>query len=176
VGIVISDAISILVRNATNGFLSNAIAGILTWVVPVSLELPLFRAALLDTRGQRPTTEVLRNFDRLGPFLVANLLVGIMVGIGFFLLVVPGIILFFFSYLTPFYVLDQEQSPVEAIRSSFRVIRNNIGPMALLALFGALLWVLGLVLCVVGLLVTGPVVLIAATYAYRMGERQPVAG
>ncbi len=174
-GFIVSEIIAAAVRAAvSNGFLASAVAGILTWIIPATLELPLIRAALLDTRGERPTTAVLGNFDRLGPFLVANLLVGLMVFVGSFL-IIPGIILGFFSFMTPFYVIDREQTPLQAIGSSFRVIWNNIGPMLLLAVFGVLLSLLGVILCVVGLLVTLPVVLIAATYAYRMGERQPVA-
>ncbi len=68
-----------------------------------------------------------------------------------------------------------DQDAITAIKSSFRAISSNWGTLLLLAITLFFLNVLGVLLCVVGLLVTIPVSIIASTYAYRVTVRGPVA-
>lgn len=76
-------------------------------------------------------------FDNYLNVVLANLLVSAIIGIGFMLLLVPGVIfacrLAFVRYL----VMDKKMEPVEAVEESWRMTRghaNSIFFMGLLAL------------------------------------------
>jgi hypothetical protein len=178
-GIVVSILSAVLRGSLSSGIvgllLVTGITSILQWVISVTLQMPLYRAALAVTSGVRPTTDLLTNFDQLGPFLLTSLLIGVMVGVGTLFCVLPGVVLAFFSFLAPFFVLARGEQPVDAIKSSFKLINANLGPMAILALVGALLYVAGFVACLVGVLVTGPIVIIAAAYAFKAAQGELVA-
>ena len=94
-----------------------------------------------------------------------------MVGIGFVLLIIPGIVLAFLTWWTLQFVIDRNEDAITAIKSSFKAISANAGPLFLLALALFGINVLGLIACLVGLLVTIPVTIIASTYAYRITTR-----
>jgi hypothetical protein len=70
-----------------------------------------------------------RTNARLLPLIIASLLVGIIVSLGFVLLIIPGIILAFLLIFTFVALMVDESGPTQAIASSFRVVRHNIAPV-----------------------------------------------
>lgn len=67
--------------------------------------------------------------DNLG-WVLANILVGglafsLIVGIGFLALIIPGFFLLSALYFWQFYVIDQNQSFIEGLKSSWRDTKNN---------------------------------------------------
>jgi hypothetical protein len=173
--VIVSSVLRSSLGTSFFGFLlGSALSDLLFTAVTVPLQLPLYRAALAVTTGVRPTTDQLTNFDRLGPFFLTELLVGVGVFIGTLLCVLPGIAFAFLAFLAPFFVLSG-QEPVDAIKSSVKLVSTNLGPMLLFAVVGFLIYVAGAIACLVGLLVAGPIVLIATAYAFRTAQGQPVA-
>lgn len=91
-----------------------------------------------------------RAAPRLLPLLVTQLLFSILVGIGYLLCIVPGIILtFWFLLVGPVVVLEEKWGPA-ALRRSRELIRGNIGKAFLLAMVVSLItmvfsWILGIV-------------------------------
>ena len=87
--------------------------------------------------GEFDVKDTFSTFDNYLNVVLANLLVSAIIGIGFMLLVVPGVIfacrLAFVRYL----VMDKKMEPVEAVEESWRMTRghaNSIFFMGLLAL------------------------------------------
>jgi len=101
-------------------------------------------------------------------FLGASILMGLAIGIGFVLLIVPGIIATVFFLFTTFIVIDRGLGPIEAMKESMRIGRGErwtlLGLIAVLMLI-ALAGVLALF---VGLLVAMPVTTLAFAHAYRV--------
>jgi uncharacterized membrane protein len=100
-------------------------------------------------------------------FLGAELLAGIIIFIGFLLLVVPGIIAAIGLGFAPYGVIDRGKGPVEALKDSWNITKGHKGQLFLfgLALLG--LNLLGVIALVVGVLVTVPMTWLAVTHAYR---------
>ena len=65
------------------------------------------------------------------------------------------------------FVIDVDQSPVAAVRSSVQLVISNVGQLLLLALAVLVLTAVATALCGIGLLVAGPVTVMALTYSYR---------
>ena len=101
-------------------------------------------------------------------YLLASLLLGITIAIGFVLLIVPGIIFTLMFMFTTFIVIDRELGPVEAMKESHRITRGHKWPLLGFLLVLMLINIAGLMALVVGLLVTIPVSSLAVTHAYRV--------
>ena len=101
-------------------------------------------------------------------YLLASLLLGITIAIGFLLLIVPGIIFTLMFLFTTFIVIDREFGPIEAMKESHRITRGHKLPLLGFLLLLMLINLGGLLAFVVGLLVTIPVSSLAVTHAYRV--------
>lgn len=163
----------------SQGF-DNRILGIsgslLSAFISLVIGLGLIRAALAILDGGRPSVEQLVSTKDVIPYLIASLLVALIVTVGLFLCVIPGLIAGFLLQFYGYAIIDKkadsvttapESTPIGAIRASFEVVAANIGPLILLAVLCFLLNMVGALLCGVGLLVTLPVTAIAIAYAWR---------
>jgi len=179
-GTLVAGLISGVIRNSFTGglfgfLLVTAITQILVFVVTGVLQIGVYRSVLTVTAGQRVEFGRMFSGDQLGPYLVATFLMGVMTFIGFLLCIVPGIVVLFFGFFYPFYILDRRQQPVEAIKSSFQLVRNNVSTLLPFAIVAFLVYIVGLIACFVGVLVSAPVALLAIAYAYRTLNGEPVA-
>jgi uncharacterized membrane protein len=105
-------------------------------------------------------------------YLGASLLFGIIVAIGFILLVIPGIYLLLRFLFVPYLVMDRKLAPFDALRESSRITLGHKWQLLgfLLAVIG--INIIGAILLGVGLLVTIPVSMLAAVHAYRTLEHR----
>lgn len=65
---------------------------------------------------------------RLGAVVIASIILSVIVGIGFLLFVIPGLIALFFLMFTMPAVLLDGLGPVEAIGRSATLVKENLGP------------------------------------------------
>jgi len=100
-------------------------------------------------------------------FLAVRLLVGVIVVIGFVLLIVPGAIAGLMFMFASYIVVDKGLGPIEAMKESKRITDGHKWSLLGFVLLLVLLNILGLVCLVVGLLVTVPVTSLAVVHAYR---------
>jgi uncharacterized membrane protein len=152
-----------------------ALFGLISYVVAAVVSMGLIRAALDITYGREITLGSVFRFDDLVPFLIAQLLVGLMATVGLILCVIPGLVVLFFTQFTSYFVLDKKLGAVDAIKASFRLVNANLGSLLGLFLVALLAAAIGALLCGVGLLVAYPVIGIAFAYAYRTLQNEPVA-
>ncbi|SDI15497.1 hypothetical protein SAMN05444695_105203 [Rhodococcus triatomae] len=137
-------------------------------VIGILIQAAMVRGALHELDGNKPVIGSFFQFTNVAAIFIAAILVGILTTIGFILLIIPGLVVLFFTWWTMQFVIDQEQDAITAIKSSFRTISQNAGTLFLLALALVGINIVGALLCGIGLLVTTPVTLIASTYAYRL--------
>jgi uncharacterized membrane protein len=101
-------------------------------------------------------------------FLIANLAVGIVIAVGFVLLIVPGIIAMLMFMFSSFVVIDREKGPIESMAVSKLITKGHRWPLLGFILLLTLINIAGLLALVVGLLVTVPVSTLAFVHAYRV--------
>lgn len=117
-------------------------------------------------------------------YIGTNILLGIIVIIGFVLLIIPGFIAITMFNFAPYFVVDKGLGPVEALKASARITKGN--RLRILAFFAAiaLLSLLGFIALIVGILAALPVIVLSYVHAYRslstaadaQGVRQPLSG
>ena len=98
---------------------------------------------------------------------LAALLIGVATYIGTMLCIIPGLIVTVFALFAEFAIIDRNLSAIDGIKSSIAITKANLGQTALAWLISLCLMVLGALLCGVGLLVAAPVASLFLVYTYR---------
>ena len=141
-----------------------AIVGFLGFVI---IQAAVVRAALALTRGETIELQTLFRFDNLPQLLIGALIVAVLSGIGSILCYIPGVIVVFFTQFYVHFLIDQNMSGVDAIKASFSFVNQNLGTVIGFYLASVVAYILGALLCGIGLLVALPVVFIAQAYTYQ---------
>ena len=199
VGFVAYLAATVVVRVADiNSVIPLLLLFLVVAVVVWLLQAAMIRGALYETAGTPPDFQAFFGFVNAGNVLLSalavfasSLLAMIVVSAVFAIVsetlatilgVLAAIVVGFLCMFALHFVIDQDQNPIAAIRSSVRLVLSDIGKTLLLAFAVLFLTVAALVLCVIGmvvagtvgmvvcalsLLLVGPVSVMALTYSYR---------
>ncbi len=165
---------SLIESNDTNiGFV---IAQLIVWVVGIVLAMGLIRASIAVTEGRTPTVSMLFETAGFGNYLVAAVLFGIAVFVGFILFIIPGIIvavIFMFHGYT--IVQNPNTSPIDALKRSAEITKGYRWPLFGLGILLVLINIVGLILCFIGLLFTYGITAIAIAHAYKRLSGQAIS-
>ncbi|MCK6209455.1 hypothetical protein KZX45_02725 [Georgenia sp. EYE_87] len=143
-------------------------------IINFAITAGLVSAALRTADGRRLE---LGDFFRVPNFLQAMLaavLMAILTAVGFVLLIIPGLIVLVLGMFYLQFAIDHRLSAVDAIRSSFRLVKDNLGTALLLILASIGVAILGAIALGVGLLVAIPMITIATVFVFRRLTGGPV--
>lgn len=166
------------VSGAAYGFgqvLTSFVFGVLGFVISFAIQAAIIRASLDITYGRPVRLDTMVQGLNLGQVLLTGLIVGVAATIGFFLCILPGIVVWFLTAYALYFVVDKDMPAIEAIRASVNLVSRNVGVLIGFFLLAFLVYLLGAIACLVGLLVAMPVVLIAQAYTYRVLQGETVA-
>jgi len=135
----------------------------------------IYQAGLEITAGRTVVVSEVFKTPHFGNFVACQILVALAVFVGTILCIIPGVAAAILLAFAPFYVLDQGQSATQAIRSSYEIVRANLGAVLVLLIVSYLVYAVGAFICGIGALISGPVALLMISYAYRRLNAQPVA-
>jgi uncharacterized membrane protein len=138
------------------------------WVLTVLVSMGTIKIALKLIDKKKPVlSDLYDEHAKLLRFILSTLVYSMIVTVGLIFFIVPGIILGirfqFYSYL----IIDRNMGPLQALKKSGEITSGNKWNLFLFALCMGLLNILGVLLLVVGLLVTIPITMIATAYVYR---------
>jgi hypothetical protein len=174
--VAVEIVISVLRYLVSDSWILAWVFGLASWIVGLIIGAGIVRLALDITEGKQLEAAKILTPVKLGEVIVASLLISIATFVGFILLVIPGILVMYFTSFTLFFLMDrQELGAVDAIKASFDFTKNNAGSVIVWFLLSLATWIVGLCLCGVGLIAAIPVILIGTAYTYRTLNGQPVA-
>ena len=151
---------------------------IVTFVFGIFVQAAIW-SGLLDIADGRPVTIGSffkpRNF---GNVILAGALLAVISGLLNSLSLLPGfvfallslVLIFVFTFFTLFtiaFATDRALAPIDALKASVSTIRSHIGETLLSFVVQALLVVVGLAFCGIGIIVAGPLALLIQVYTYR---------
>ena len=84
--------------------------------------------------------------------VLANLLVAVIIGIGFIFCIVPGIIFACRLAFTPYLVVERKMEVIKAVRGSWRMTKGHSWQVFLIGLFAIPISIAGLLCCGVGII------------------------
>lgn len=137
-------------------------------VISAVLQLGLIRMGLMITDGHTPDPGTVFKFDNIGPYILASILYGLLFFVGLLACCVGAIAVGLFLLFYGYYIVDRNAAPGESLTSSFNLVKENLGSVAL---FAIVVVVLNAITCGLAVGVTQ----IATAYAYRRLNGQPVA-
>jgi uncharacterized membrane protein len=134
------------------------------------------RMALSAARGQTPDLGAFRqSLSRLLPVLFASMIVGMLSGVGFLFLIIPGLLIAMVLQFFVFILMDSELGPIDAIQYSWKLAQAHLVNLTVLWLilgFAGLVALCGT--CGLGLLLFQPLALVcqALVYVHLSGRYQ----
>ncbi|MBZ5624814.1 MAG: zinc ribbon domain-containing protein [Acidobacteriia bacterium] len=141
-------------------------------VVPVIIQGPLmagFHIYCMKRILNRPAefADLFKGFNFFVPALVASLLIGLFSFAGTLLCIIPGLVVAAMYNFTYLFIVDKRMDFWPAMQASHAVVKNDYFGFTMFLLLTALVNLLGLVCCIVGVLVTVPLTFAAITVAYK---------
>ena len=123
----------------------------------------------VDTVDGRPVSmgSIWQGWDK-GQVALAGLLLAVGIAIGYVLCFIPALIFGFLTQYTLFFVVDQKMKAVDAIKASIAFTRAHLAETLVFYLLASVTIFVGALLCGLGLLVAGPVVIVGSAYTYRV--------
>jgi hypothetical protein len=119
------EAIIPLVGAMIGGFFIVIIVGMILGLVAHGMTVAMAKEAL-ETGSTSFQSGMSIALGRIGHLLIASVLVGIIVSIGFMLLFVPGLIASFLLMFTFVSVIVDNAGPVEAMKKSYATVKANL--------------------------------------------------
>jgi len=103
-------------------------------------------------------------------YLAVKVLAGLIVMVGFVLLIVPGVIAALVLIFSNYLVVDKGLGPIQALKESARITKGHRWHLLGFVLVVAGLNILGVIALFLGLLITIPVTMLAMVHVYRKLE------
>jgi hypothetical protein len=97
-------------------------------------------------------TDIFFAYQSFWNILLANFLVGLIVGAGFILLIVPGIIFACKLAFVPYLVMDEKMEAVDAVRKSWNMTRGHTGTIFLMGITSFFVGLGGLICFIIGII------------------------
>lgn len=127
---------------------------------------------LVDT-GKSEIGRLFSQTDKLVPAFLASLILAVAVGIGFVLLVIPGIYLGLRLVHFQTAIVDRGLGPIEALKYSWELTSGNALQLFLLYIVMMVVLLAGLIALGFGLLFAAPLAFIMLVLSYRMLQFGP---
>jgi uncharacterized membrane protein len=118
-------------------------------------------------RRNAELADLFKGFNFFIPTLVASILIGIFVFVGFLFLIIPGLVIAAMYKFTYLFIVDKRMDFWPAMQASHDVVRKDYFGFTMFLILAFLVNVLGFLCLIVGLLVTVPMTFAAITVAYR---------
>jgi uncharacterized membrane protein len=156
------------------GFIYAAVLGVAAgtgigfFILDGPLRVGFFYIIFQKMRGQRVDIGMLgKGFDFFAAAALSSIVISVFVGLGFIFCIIPGIVLLgLYMFAAPF-VLEQKLDFWQAMEASRQVIKPYMFEFTIFVLVQALVIILGLMFCFVGLFIAIPVCIAATAAAYR---------
>jgi uncharacterized membrane protein len=151
----------------TDNFLSLLISGVILSIFFVGLDLGFKKIALaLHDRDQCSYKELFSSFALAPKALVGWVLYGLMVSIGWVFFILPGFIALLRFIFFPYYIVDKNMGPIDALKHSYEATRHHMWDIFALWVAMKIIVSLGFVSWL-GIFLTWPVSTLAYAYFYR---------
>ncbi len=154
--------------NEMSSFLTGAVILIVTTIISTILRIGILRILLIITAGGKPhIPDLYRDYPLFFRYFFGSILVGILILIGFVLLIVPGVIVALGLSFYAILMIDQNTGIQESMRKSWDLTKGiRLKLLGLFVLLG-LINILGALALGIGLLVTIPLSMLAPVVLYR---------
>ena len=126
-----------------------------------------------DEGGTTEIADVFKGFEDFVPSLLAVLVGSIIVSIGYLLCILPGLLIMAIVPTAAYLVAMGEKDGIHALKRAWNAVKDNLLGAFLCMLVLGIIGNLGLILCIVGVVITLPIAFIGS---YHMAKQLTDAG
>ena len=159
------DPVTHIVTSLLIGIVGGASAGVLTGPMMVGYMRMIKRE---DEGTKAEIADVFKGFDDFVPALLAVFVSSIIVGIGFMLCFIPGLLIMALVPTAAYLVAVGEKDGINAIKRAFDAIKANLLGSVFCALVLGIVGSIGGILCGIGMILTLPIAFIGM---YHMAKQ-----
>lgn len=105
---------------------------------------------------------------KLFSYMIAGILSSVLVCIGLFIFVIPGVYLYLRLQFFGQFIVDENASALDALRKSWYLTKGRVMPLLGLLLAQLLILIVGVILFIIGVFVAYPLVIMSQCYVYRL--------
>ncbi|MCW2844301.1 MAG: hypothetical protein JWN22_2217 [Nocardioides sp.] len=154
--------------------LGYGVSSLLVSLIIQALGAGLIKNALNVADGKPASLGEIATWATNPRVITAALIVAVATAVGTVLCYLPGLVVGFLLNWTMFFVVDKGMEPVDAIKASVKFTTDHLGDTVVFYLLAIVVFIVGAILCLVGLLVAAPLVLIAAAFTFRKLQGEQV--
>lgn len=148
--------------------LLGSVVSIISMLVSFAISLGFIKTGLRLSNGQEPTfNDFVPVWPQYWQFVLAAIIFGAIVFVGFVLLIVPGIIAMLGLQFYGYFLAEKGMGAVPSLKASWQATKGSRGNLFLLLIVNGLVCLLGLLVLGIGLFVALPTVMVATAYVYR---------
>lgn len=164
-----------MVLRSVDGLIVRWLVQMASWVVSIIIAMGWIRIGLNIVDGRRAdVADLFQIDDRFWSYVGASIVFGICFGIGLLLFIIPGVIIALIWFFFGYNIVDKGDTMMQAFARSNQLTKGRKLELFTFALVLVLLNILGLILLIIGVLVTAAISLIAVAYVYRRLSGEPV--
>ncbi|WP_066960360.1 hypothetical protein [Microbulbifer sp. Q7] len=152
----------------TNPGIGSIVSDLIVLVASAPLAAGMIMIGVKIARDETVSgTEVFAHFDKILPLALGMILMYLLIGIGFILLVLPGIYLMIGYLMMMPLIVDKNMGPWQALETSRKAITKHWFPVFGFFIVIALLYIAGFLALLIGLIWAIPTLSIAYGILYR---------
>ncbi len=141
---------------------------LISYVVFLWIDMGMINISISVLKNKNKSySDLFTTYPLIPKYFIGSILYSLLVYIGLFLLIVPGIYLGIRFGFFRFLIVDKEVGPIEAFKISSEITKGVKWNLFLFYLLIAFINLLGFLLLIIGLFVTVPITYLASTYVYR---------
>jgi hypothetical protein len=140
-----------------------------SWIIGIVVGIGIVKIALGFCDEQKPPISTLFNatWDYFWRYLATAFLYGLICIAGFILLIVPGVIWAIKFGLWPYFVIDKDLGPIQALKASSRTTEGVKWDLFGFGMICGILNLVGLLCLIIGIFATYPIIIVAHALVYR---------
>lgn len=153
--------------NQLNVWMS-VVLSIVLWLLSELVSIGVIKIYLaLTAKKQAGLSDLFKHWRLIFKFLAGSIVYGLVILVGFILLIIPGIILSVRLQYWSFVLVDKDVGPIAALKESWRITRGSTINLLLFGILIGLVNLLGALALGLGLLVAIPTTWLATANVYR---------
>lgn len=166
---LISFTISLFMTPLSSSTGGMIVSSLISYIISSIFALGYIKNMFQTMDGDEPQfSAYMQNPTKLFSYMIAGIISSLLVCIGLFCFVIPGIYLYIRLQFFGQFIVDENAGALDALRKSWYLTEGHGMPLFGLLLAQLLIVIVGVILFIVGVFVAYPLVIMSQCFVYRL--------